>query len=303
MDSRIQSIIHLLSCPDDGTHLSHTNNEVLCRDCGRIFPTVSGNFIELLPVGSQPLPLSSSEEYRRAYLHLFNDPVRDDSPALAWGAEELAAVSWVRKRKRQVCAVSPVVTRGVRPDQSVLCDFAAGAGYYTRAYARHFRCILHCDLSVDNLNYCRAKARTDNLNNIVFLRIDYFRPPFRDSLDRIICFDTIIRGGEHDRLLLQSVIRSLRLNGGAVIDFHNWWHNPLRRVGLLPENFSSNKSYSRKSAEALLNNVGIKDFEYRPFYQEFDARRSLVGLCRHVLPATRLVYSVSKCDSSAKTLN
>jgi len=54
------------------------------------------------------------------------------------------------------------------------------------------------------------------------------------------------------------------------VDFHNWWHNPLRRVGLLPDNFSGNKSYTRKELRSLLESSGVGPFQTRPFVQELD---------------------------------
>jgi SAM-dependent methyltransferase len=291
MSDTLESIVHLLSCPDDGSCLRRTGDGLHCHECGRQFPMVAENFVELLPIRPASLTLSSNEEYRRTYLQLFSELIGEDSTAMAWGAEESGPRSWIRKRQRQVQAVLFLVTAGADPSRSVLCDFAAGAGYYTFTYAPYFRCVLHCDLSLANLNYCRQRARSRNVSNIMFVRMDYFSPPFRNSLERLICFDTIIRGEEHDRLLLHNLVRSMRPDGKAIIDFHNWWHNPFRRAGLLKENFASNKSYSRQSAESLLANVGIDRFAYRPFHQEFDAKGVFGTTCAHLLPPTRLIYS------------
>jgi len=295
MSNRLRKVSDLLCCPDDGERLIYAN-DLSCSRCGRTFPAIADDFVEVLPKQPTSLPPSVSEDYRHAYLRLFNEPIHDSSRELAWGAEESAAASWMRKRLRQVNALSQLVVDGAAENKSVLCDFAAGAGHYTRAYAQHFRWVLHCDLSASNLAYCREKAKIGNFKNIIFLRIDYFNPPFRNSLDRLICLDTIIRGEEHDQLLLQSIARSMRPDGRAIIDFHNWWHNPLRRVGLLKENFTSNKSYSRKSAETLLNDAGIKRFAYYPFYQECDSNGFWSELYKHLIPPTRLIYSLA--DSS-----
>src|SRR5579885_887889 len=232
MDRQVESIAHLLSCPDDGWPISRTEGGLCCGSCARVFPVIDGNFVELLPSSPISFAEPANEEYRLKYAELLKESIAANGGA-AWGAEELTSRSWRRKRERQVEAVSGLLAQEREPHGAVLCDFAAGAGYYTFAYAKQFRWVLHCDLSAVNLNYCRSKARARNLENIVFLRIDYFRPPFRASLDTVICLDTIIRGEEHDRLLLQSIIRSIRSDGIAVVDFHNWWHNPLRRMGLL----------------------------------------------------------------------
>jgi SAM-dependent methyltransferase len=186
--------------------------------------------------------------------------------------------------------VKPLVTEGIFADEAVLCDISAGAGYYTFEYADDFRVVLHCDLSVDNLTYAWRKARCRGIRNIVFLRADYFALPFRQTLDRILCFDTLIRGEAHDSALLSSIVRSLKPSGSAVIDFHNWWHNPLRRLGLLPENFHSNRSYVRAEAEKLLRDTGISEFGYWPFFQEFKREDRMADILLRLLPPTRLVY-------------
>jgi SAM-dependent methyltransferase len=191
------------------------------------------------------------------------------------------------------------VTERIESVRPVLCDIAAGAGHYTFAYAQHFHRVLHCDLSLQNLNYARYKARQRNIENIVFLRIDYFHPPFRHSLDVTLCLDTIIRGNEHDRLLLNSIVGTLTPDGKAIVDFHNWWHNPLRRMGLLKENFISNKSYSKKSAESLLAAAGIVEFEYYPFCQEFDMDGRFGAACARLMQPTRHIYSFGAGNKSA----
>ena len=292
MLEKLRTIVDLLSCPDDGQTLRLAGAQLLCSGCGRVFPLHGEDFAEILPSRPARLPESVSAEYRSAYLMLFEQQFQKDNTCLAWGAEEAATASWIRKRRRQVIAVRPLVTEGVKPDASVLCDIAAGAGHYTFAYRSFFRAILHCDLSVQNLSYAWRKARERNLDNIVFLRIDYFQPPFRYSLDRLLCLDTLIRGEGHDSMLLKSIAGCLKPTGRAVIDFHNWWHNPLRRIGFLPDNFESNRSYSRLETQKLLYEAAFSEATPFRFVQEFDSGSRLGKLCSKALPPTRIVYRV-----------
>jgi SAM-dependent methyltransferase len=291
MANKLADLLPLLSCPDDGGSLRCTTTGLHCNECGRHFPVYDDNCVELLPSSPTLLPLAVGDEYRNNYLTMFSETFRDDTRDMAWGAEESTVDSWMQKRRRQVRAVCPLVTKRTASVRPALCDIAAGAGHYTFAYAQYFHRVLHCDLSVHNLNYARRKARERNIGNIFFLRIDYFRSPFRHSIDRILCLDTVIRGKEHDRLLLNAIVGTLSRNGKAVVDFHNWWHNPLRRMGLLKENFVSNRSYSRKSAESLLADAGIVEFEYYPFCQEFDTHGRFGAACARLMQPTRHVYS------------
>jgi SAM-dependent methyltransferase len=289
MTDKFAAIADLLSCPDDGGFIRHTAGEFLCSSCTRRFPIFAGNLAEILPRRPWDVAAFANPAYQKSYLRAFEEAYRYDENSRAWGAEESAQESWSRKRFRQVAAVEPLITQGTTPGESILCDIAAGAGYYTFAYAPRFRFVLHCDLSVDNLNYAYQKARTQGIQNIFFLRSDYFAPPFRQSLDRIICLDTLIRGEAHDSVLLAVINRSLTPSGRAVVDFHNWWHNPLRRVGLLRENFAENRSYAARELPELLAAAGIDDFDIQPFIQELNADGWSPSILKWIIPPTRFL--------------
>ena len=300
MADKFAAIADLLSCPDDGTPLHHAPGEFLCSSCARRFPIHEENLAEILPNRACDLRSAVHPAYREAYMRAFAEKFHQNNTAFAWGAEETAQQSWACKRRRQVAAVQPLVTKGTTPNGAILCDIAAGAGYYTLAYAHLFRLVLHCDLSVDNLNYVWRKARAHGIHNIFFLRMDYFAPPFRQSLDRIICLDTLIRGEAHDSAVLAAIAGSLKPAGCAVVDFHNWWHNPARRLGLLPQNFGLNRSYTRREAEGLLRSCGVGEFRYLPFYQEFEPDGVASRMAQVVLPPTRhlFLFKERRGDSS-----
>ena len=255
--------------------------------------------VELLPRRPAKSPAGATDNYWWGYLQEFGKPYRQDEDAIAWGAPEAFNENWMRKRLRQVETVRPLAVEPGASQDQVLCDIAAGAGNYTLAYAAHFKTVLHCDLSVENLNYAARKARRLGIQNMFFLRTDYFSSPFHKSLDRVICFDTLIRGEQHETAVLGSIARGLKNEGRAVVDFHNWWHNPLRRLGLLRENFVGNRSYRRKGAARLLRSVGISNFEYFPFHQEFDTVDGKRRLLSYALPATRLLYRFSGARQGA----
>lgn len=290
MADSFAEISDLLCCPDDAESLRYASGELLCRHCARRFPIHEENLLEILPRSPYELPASVSREYREGYIEAFEQAYQNSETSVAWGAEETAPRSWALKRRRQVDFVRRLVTEGGTPGESVLCDMAAGAGYYTLAYTPLFRRVLHCDLSVNNLNYAWRKARALGIQNIVFIRADYFAPPFRRSLDRVLCLDTLIRGEAHDSLLLTVISRSLKPSGCAVVDFHNWWHNPFRRFGLLPENFSENRSYGPSEVRQLLWIAGVQQYELFPFHQEFEDGNGKRRVLFRILPATRFVF-------------
>ena len=281
-----------LVCPEDASTLLASGEGLRCSACHRLFPTVNDRLVDLLPLRPKILGASFSREYQSGYEEEFNRPFVYVEKAIAWGAPETVSEQWARIRDREATFVLRLL--GDQPQSTVLCDFSGGAGYYTLKYARHFSMVLHCDLSIASLSYVHRKATALGLTNIYLLRIDYLNPPFLASLPRVICIDTLIRGPEHERLVLRQLSRSLAPAGKAVVDFHNWWHNPFRRLGLLPDHFRHNRSYTKAEVDDLFRQAEIKSVSYSPFHQEGDPEKPFTDLLRHVIPPTRLVYQFTK---------
>lgn len=286
-----EALSSILFCPNDKQSLHFLGDGYFCRSCSRRFPVLFERIVDLRPQSPLPLPSGTNSEFAADYIESFHDP----SPcpwndnALGFGATEVISPRDVRRKKRQVLHIQSVL-REKGKTAHVFCDFSAGAGYYTLECARSFPLVLHCDLSCDSLMYASRKAEKLGIDNIAFLRIDYLQPPFFESLDSIICMDSLERGEGHEKMLLTALRRSLRRTGIALVDFHNWWHNPLRRLGLLPENYRCNRSYGRREAEALVRSCGIRTPQYLPFYQEFEPTGLQAQLCKPFLPATRHVF-------------
>src|SRR5262249_44945230 len=135
MMDHLQSVLDILSCPDDGHALELNAERLYCKKCSRAFPIHNDGVIELIPSYPATLPTSIGADYRNTYLELFAQPFTRNDNCIAWGAPETASQSWIQKRLRQVATVEPLVTNGIKAN-AVLCDIAAGAGYYTFAYQK-----------------------------------------------------------------------------------------------------------------------------------------------------------------------
>jgi hypothetical protein len=153
----VEDVLRLVCCPDDEGQLRYKAGGLQCTSCERQFPLYTQNLAQILPRSRQELPPSVSAEYREGYKKAFDQSYHDDDRSLAWAAEERVEESWRLNRIRQVEFVCPLVIQGTRGD-GALCDISGGAGYYTLAYAKLFRLVLHCDLSVENLNYVRQEG-------------------------------------------------------------------------------------------------------------------------------------------------
>ena len=278
------------SAPRDGTQLECVASRIECGACGRCFGHFGGQCDRLAPtVSCGP---------RRSRIRLLARLSARISPAV-YAESTCQRVGGARSVRHPLVAQAPSASRCCpsldrrrqsQQDASPLRPISRG-----RQLHIFIRLAFPCRCSLRFIGrqpeLCRAKGKPSlEIRNMFFLRIDYFSPPFQSSLDRVICFDTLIRGESHDAALLDCIRRTLKSEGQAVVDFHNWWHNPVRRLGLLPQNFGENRSYRRPSAAHLLRKTGIVDFDFFPFHQEFDHGAKLHNLLAFALPPTRILY-------------
>lgn len=288
---------NILSCPNDQGRLDFLDLEYYCTLCSARFPILFDRIADLRPRSPMQLPLETNPEFAAAYVQVFHRTCEWNGNAMGFGAREVISSYLARRKEREVLHVQKVLQAQDEIASRTFCDFSAGAGYYTLGLASSFPLVLHCDLSCDSLLYALMKAQKLGIDNIAFLRIDYLRPPFAGTLDCVICMDSLARGEGHERMLLQTIRMSLRSEGTAVLDFHNWWHNPLRRLGLLPENYRLNRSYSRREAESLVHSCGIKNLQYWPFHQEFEPDDPKGRIAKIIVPPTRHVFLFKETGS------
>lgn len=289
--SSLQEVLPALCCPDDGSDLNYQPDELRCVKCGRAFPILEGNIADMLP--SAPSALDGKHfgsEYRANYQQEFTRPFQTGGNNLPWGAAETLVGKHRLRKQKQVEFLTAAVKSTCDPTAGIVCDLTGGAGHYSLALAPISRFVLHCDLSLDSLLYTAKRARRAGISNIAFLRIDYLELPFRRSLDCVLCIDTLIRGREHEEQLLKSIRRAVRRGGTAVVDFHNWWHNPARRLGLLHENFRQNRSYGRAEVERMLESAGLQNYRYLPFHQEALTEGLRARVTRALMPVTRHTF-------------
>jgi SAM-dependent methyltransferase len=297
MSNLWEELCRIICCPEDGEQLAFSGSGYSCRACSGWFPILFGRIADLRPRSPRSIPRNTNSEFDHDYSDAFHHQLQWSEHARAWGATELVSARWARRREREVRHIQLVLKEQSYSSLYTFCDVSAGAGYYTLASVDSFPLVLHCDLSCDSLVYAAHKAEKLGVDNMAFIRLDYLQPPFAGRLDCVICMDSLERGEDHERMLLRAIRRSLRPSGIGVVDFHNWWHNPLRRLGFLPENFGLNRSYSRSEAEALLRSCGIRKFKYIPFYQECDPTGKRSRIVKAVLPPTRHVFFFEETQS------
>jgi SAM-dependent methyltransferase len=287
-------IARYLACPDEAAPLAQGSSGLRCVRCSRVFPFRKPNLLEILP--SKQVALSTSEvpsEYESAYTQAYSGAWESSDDALPFGANETSSPKIMKRREHHTEEVFRLLREAGGDGNGAFCDLSAGAGHTTFVAARYSPLVFHCDLSVAAVRYASAKAARMGLDNMMIVHADYFRPPFQNSIQQLTCLDSLIRGPWHEAQLLASIRQSLAPGGTAVVDFHNWWHNPLRRLGLLRQNFGENRSYSRREVLQLLKQAGFGEFAMSGFIQEADPQRLSARVLRRVLPATRLMVRLT----------
>lgn len=154
--SPLQKLLPILSCPDDAGSLRHQGDSLQCALCGAHYPVLASNLVELLPSAEALQPDSSpyAADYHSERTRGFS--FRAD--AVAWGAPEYRSGPWVERKRRQVEVVRPLLADGAGP-REVLCDFSAGAGYYTFAYAPEWRHVVHLRPFGGRADLCASQSR------------------------------------------------------------------------------------------------------------------------------------------------
>jgi hypothetical protein len=289
----LEELFSHLQCPDDSGALHRRERGLCCADCGRVFPEIGPGVFDLLPLKANPQALEClCVAHKEAYLKEFQRSLRLADTSLAWGAPEATPDKWANRKRRQVEWLLPLVSAGNPAQELVLCDLSAGSGYYTLRFAAEFKYVLHCDLSPASITYTKRRADETGVKNILFCRVDYFSLPIR-SVDRVICMDTLIRGAQHEEILMNAIVSALSPIGVGGVDFHNWWHNPIRRMGLLPQNFPNNGVYSKREAHSIVGRSGLGQCEYFRYDESCGNPASLTRFLRWMLPPSRHTFRVA----------
>jgi SAM-dependent methyltransferase len=301
----LTEIARHLCCPDDGAPLVPDARTLRCSRCSRTFRFQEPNLLEILPSKAADISLSEVPPgYGHAYLQAYSQVWEADGDAKPWGANETLPPKTVRMRQRHALETLQLLhadsgDASLTLANRVFCDVSAGAGNTTFLAAQRYRLVFHCDLSASAVRYASVNAARMGLENVVILRADYLRSPLCNSVHNLTCIDSLIRGPWHDVRLLTSIRKALAPGGSAVVDFHNWWHNPLRRLGLLRQNFGENRSYTRKEVLQLLAEANIDDFTIANFTQEADSRYFPGTIASRLIPATRFMVRLTSNHRSA----
>jgi len=214
--SILDSTLSYLACPNDKGILFIQDKKLVCNSCNTNFQILNENTIELIPKESfEPkIQNETTKLYSEYYSDLKTFGHSRDSKKRLWGVKTQTVPEGFVQNLRNI--ISQIV------GNKIVCDVGAGSGDYSLFLARKSQLVFHCDLDLEAIMFARDEAKKLNLDNILFIRSNYFSLPFRDnSLSCITCIDILLRGKEHDNKLLSEIFSKISKEGTVLFDFHS----------------------------------------------------------------------------------
>jgi len=241
-----------LVCPDDRNTLVFRDDFLECVKCGRKYPVLGDNFVEILPSKFPEWDLNEKEPKRAEefYLQEFKRPFSWNAQGDGWGDLSKANVGTCSFYKAEILKILQLLDPS---ENSIIVDVSGAVGNYAISLANKVKMIINCDLHTPSIIAAYERKK----DNMICVRTPYLRLPFASNVfDHVICTDTLIRGWNHEVKLLKEILRVLKTGGKAFVDFHNrkW--------------FRKNKNicaYKAGSIRKLLHEAGIKQYSLYPF--------------------------------------
>ena len=245
--SILNSTLHFLGCPNDANSLSISNKKLFCNFCKHEFRIIDENIIELLPKTSFEIDTenNTTKSYSEYYLDLQKLGHSSDSKKRLWGTKTKTVPEGFVDTLRNFIFNNS--------ENKTVCDVGAGSGDYSLLLAKNSKYVFHCDLDLEAIMFAQKTAKKRGLNNILFIRCDYFSLPFQDeSLPSMTCIDILLRGHEHDTKLLTEISKKLQVNGTAILDFHS------KERMKINKNLEIGGCYSKNEISSVLSKFNFK---------------------------------------------
>ncbi|MBI3584680.1 MAG: methyltransferase domain-containing protein [Nitrospinae bacterium] len=242
----------LLACPDDGSGLSIKGGHLECIKCGRKYNIIADKFLEILPsefpkwMLLENEPKGAEENYQKEYL----TPFSWDRKTGGWGDLTNASPGIRAFYNNEGQRVSDLLVP--QPD-AIGIDVSGAVGNHAIVLSNVVETMINCDLHVPSIitAYQRMKK------NMICIRSPYLKLPLiSNGFDFVICTDTLIRGWNHEVMLLKEILRILKIGGKAFVDFHNlkWFK---RNYNIC--------EYKTGQVKRLLKEANITKYSIEPF--------------------------------------
>lgn len=217
---RLKKILNILVCPDcEGKLVFNKKFTITCGDCERKFYSES-NFVDLLPKKPKEIANPYSKGAVKYYLKQFRtDPKKIYRKFNVWGTYETSRRGYKVFLENEL----KVFEKFYPKQREIFCDISAASGFYTFNAAKKFDIVLHLDINMQYLRFAMKKALEKKVDNIVFIRSDYFSLPIKHkALDTLLCTDSLeYYGLENDIKIMERALNTLKTKGRFILDLHN----------------------------------------------------------------------------------
>lgn len=280
--SLIKTYIDLLKCPNSWEDLYISWNFLVSKSWSYKYPLLDENFVELLPNRPYNVHIESSRVSDNNFYHQqLKSPI--DLSILtdnAWWIINNLSV-WHKKFVIYELDHIKKIAKWLK-NRKICIDISWWCGTHTFELAKNFDLVIHFDLWDQSLNYAYHQAKKLWIDNILFVRWDFFNLPFKNCIaDMIISIDTFIYYGVKDDIkVLENCQNIITQEGIVMADFHHkkpFGNNPKiheyskQEIKYLQNHFKNSilKRFCNVPAELLKYGLLYKlkkIFFYSPFF-------------------------------------
>lgn len=215
-----------------------------CRNCSASFSVHEG-VIDLLPASPRRRSPSQSVMEWEPFIRIYESQWFRKGP----GFSLISGISFNREYEM-------IIQASKLKGDEILLDLGCGSGIYSRSFAKRLNrgIVVGLDLSIPMLSYASSRARTEGIDNLLFIHGDALELPFPENEFNIVtCCATIHLFSIPDLLrVLKEVNRVLKPGGRFATaalrnwipgqlskKFVNWYHQKVGTNYFHPEDLES----------------------------------------------------------------
>ena len=225
----LKKYLNILKCPNTWENL-HIDWDFLINKSGTFkYKIYDDNFIELLPKKPYTVNIQSSWIHDNSFYHGQLNKLIDFSidTSDARGQIDDLPEGYQVFIKNELKLIKEEVKN---KNKHIAIDISAWVWTYTFELAKKYDLVIHFDLWDKSLVYAYNKAKKLGINNILFVRWDWFKFPFQENIaDLIISIDSFIYYDIKDDIKVINDMYSLLNNKWIIFaDFHHskpFFHN------------------------------------------------------------------------------
>lgn len=221
--SLIKKYIDLFKCPNSWEDLYIKWKFLISNNWLYKYPILDSNFIEFLPEKPYKVSIESSWISDFNFYHSQikkHIDLSNISNYARWVTKNMSL--WQSKFiNYELNYIKKKIS--LLKNKKICIDISWWCGTHTFELASNFDLVIHFDLWDQSLNYAYHQAKQLWINNILFIRWDFFNLPFKECIaDIIISIDTFIYYSIDDDIkVLKSCQNIINKTGVVMTDFHN----------------------------------------------------------------------------------